>query len=116
MTDGNSRASVLPGLRWATLSRGIMQLITWSAAFLVVRLLSPSDYGLVAMATVIASYLTLLGELGFGTALIQKRTQDSETLRSVFGALITTGAVLFAVAAVAAPLVARYFKEAGLLP
>ena len=115
MTDGNSRASVLPGLRWATLSRGIMQLITWSATFLVVRLLSPSDYGLVAMATVIASYLTLLGELGFGTALIQKRTQDSETLRSVFGALITTGAVLFAVAAVAAPLVARYFKEPALV-
>ena len=104
----------MSGLRWATLSRAIMQLITWSATFLVVRLLSPADYGLVTMATVLSSYLVLLGEFGFGTVLVQKRTTDDATLRFVLGALIITGSLLFVVAAFSGPLVARYFKEPAL--
>ena len=110
------KASVISGLRWTTLSRAIMQLVTWSATLLVVRMLTPVDYGLVAMAGILASYLSLMGELGVSTVLVQKRTRDRSTLQALFGAVVSVGVVLCATTLGAAPFIAAYFKQDELIP
>jgi O-antigen/teichoic acid export membrane protein len=93
-----------------------MQLMTWAASLLVIRLLSPTDYGLVAMAILVPSYLSLLSELGFSAALIQRGTQDLFTLRAVFGAMLLSGGVLCVVTMSTAPFVVHYFDEPALTP
>ena len=47
-------------MRWMLSARFAAQAITWAITILVVRILDPSDYGLMAMATVPIGFLALL--------------------------------------------------------
>lgn len=119
---GNWRASislnrsVITGLKWATGARILAQVLTWASTFLVIRVLSPADFGLAALAGVFAGFLTLLNELGFSTALVQRQTRDQETLRHVFGALLLTGAVLMLALIAVAPLIGSFVREPRVVP
>ena len=47
------RGKVLSSLRWQTAAKLGSQVISWSITLLVMRLLAPADYGLMAMAMVL---------------------------------------------------------------
>jgi teichuronic acid exporter len=106
----------MSGLRWVTISRAFAQILTWANTFFVIRLISPTDFGLAALAGLFANFLSLLNELGFSVALVQRQTRDEETLRHVFGALLAIGAVLTAGLLLAAPLVGVVVKEPRVVP
>ena len=91
------------------------QILTWAITIVVVRLLNPGDYGLLAMAMVFMGFLSLVAEAGLGLALIQAPTLDKPTLRKIFGVVILVNGVLFALQFATAPLVARYFDEQRLV-
>jgi O-antigen/teichoic acid export membrane protein len=105
------RARVLHALGWATGPKLLGQLVSWAITLVVVRLLAPGDYGLMAMATVFIAFLTLLNELGLGAALVQTARVDDSTLRQVFGVVLAINACFFVAMAATAPLVAAYFEE-----
>ncbi|MGS0997839.1 lipopolysaccharide biosynthesis protein [Rhodanobacter sp. UC4451_H18] len=75
------------------------------------RLLTPDDFGLIAMLLVFTSLGTLLVDSGFGAALIQRQqtTADDETTVFIFTMVagVTAGAVL----ALAAPAIAAFFHQ-----
>ncbi|HEY5102637.1 MAG TPA: oligosaccharide flippase family protein, partial [Steroidobacteraceae bacterium] len=106
----------MSGLRWITLSRALAQILTWANTFFVIRLISPTDFGLAALAGIFANFLSLLNELGFSVALVQKQTRDEETLRHVFGALLLIGSLLTAGLELAAPLVGVLVKDPRVVP
>ena len=114
MTDVN--ASVMHGLRWATVSRLFAQVLTWVNTFLVIRLISPTDFGLAALAGLFTNYLAMLNELGFSISLVQRQVRDRETLRHVFGALLLVGTVLTFGLFLSAPLVGLVVKDARVVP
>jgi O-antigen/teichoic acid export membrane protein len=99
-----------------TAARAFAQIISWISTIVVIRLLTPADYGLVAMATLFTGYLMFLGDLGLGTALISRREADPLVLRAAYGASMLAGMVLCAVMAGVAPLVASYFRNESLTP
>lgn len=105
------RSKVLSGLFWTGGARLLSQLLTWSITIVVMRLLSPADYGLLAMATVFMSILVMLAEAGLGTALVQALNVDQLKLRRIFGAAILIGVALFVFQFAAAPLIAGFFEE-----
>ena len=105
------RNSVMSGLRWSTLSRLAIQGLTWAITLIVVRLLTPHDYGLATQAGIFTGYIALLSELGLGIGLIQKKITDEATLRKVFGVLLVTGTLAFIVLFLMAPLIAAFFRE-----
>lgn len=106
---------VLSGVYWTSGGRLLSQLVSWTITIVVIRLLTPSDYGLLAMAMVAASILTVLADAGLGAALIQAPTLDDAKVRSVFGAAILLHCGLFVAQFLLAPLVAAYFGEERLV-
>lgn len=110
------KGSVMSGLRWVTISRVFAQVLTWANTFLVIRILSPTDFGLSALAGLFANFLLLISELGFSVALIQRQTRDEESLRNVFGAVLLLGAILALGLMLAAPLVGVLMKEPRVVP
>ncbi|WP_332749610.1 lipopolysaccharide biosynthesis protein [Hydrogenophaga sp.] len=81
------------------------------STLVLVRLLTPSDFGLVAMAMAVVSLLELMGAFGFDSALIQR--QDTErshfdtawTFNVFFGAGIAVFLVVMAIPA------ANFYRE-----
>ena len=85
--------SLLHGVAWTAGVKWLSQLLSWPATFVVVRLLSPTDYGLVAMGSVYVGLVSLVNEFGLGSAVIKHRGLSSHqisqlnTLCVVFGTL-----------------------------
>lgn len=104
-------ARVKSGVLWRSGSQIGGQLIAWSATFLVLRLLSPGDYGLVAMTGAVLAFLDLFKGWGFASALVRHERTDSFRIGQAFGLLILTNAVLAAIQLALAPLAADYFRQ-----
>ena len=103
------RDQVRSAVIWRSGTQILGQLITWASTFLVIRLLSPSDYGLYAMTAAVLGLLTLVNGYGLANALIQKREVTPHLLRQLFGMLIVLNVALAAIQFIAAPFVAAYY-------
>ena len=112
----NMRSRVLLALRWSAGLRLISQVATWAMTLIVVRLLSPSDYGLMALASIVLAFLLMINELGIGPALVQKKSLDDNDLRLAFGIALVSNLCLLAIVWFASPLVAAFFEEPELVP
>ena len=110
------RARTLSGFRWSATVKLACQVITWAITLLVVRLLTPADYGLLAMATVFVAFLTMFSEVGLGVAVVQTRRVDRELLRRVFGVVLVVHLALAALLALSAPLIAAFYNEPRVEP
>ena len=82
------RTKVLSGVFWIGSARVLSQITNWAISIVVIRLLTPADYGLLAMATVFLSFVVIFAEAGMGVALIQAKDLNEAMLRSAFGAII----------------------------
>jgi O-antigen/teichoic acid export membrane protein len=109
------RARAMSGLRWIVCARLLAQVLTWAITLVVIRLLSPSDYGLLAMATIFVALLGMMSELGLGPAVVQSADISDVELRKVFGVVLATHLVLTGLLMVAAPAIALFFEEPRLV-
>ncbi len=97
---------------WRSGTQIFSQLLSWGTTLAVIHILTPADYGLFAMTTVILAFLTFMSGYGFVSALVQSETVDPNRVRQAFGLLILLngGLALFQFL-VAAPLAASYYRE-----
>jgi O-antigen/teichoic acid export membrane protein len=65
------RHKVITSLLWQGAASLVGQVISWLVTLLVIRILSPADYGLVAMAGISIGFLMLVGDLGVGAVVVQ---------------------------------------------
>ena len=110
----NINKELLSGLRWVAVGRLITQLISWSMTIFVLRLLSPSDYGLVALSGAITVLFGLIAEFGFAAAITQAKVVEKHQLANLFGfaLLLNTAFTLLLVGT--APLVSMIYSESRL--
>ncbi len=98
--SGDMRSRVLSGLAWTGFSQVGMQVTRIAVALLVARLLTPSEYGLAAMALVFSSLVLIFSDLALGAALVQRKTITDMDRNSAFWVSVTSG-LLFTVLGVA---------------
>ena len=60
LPERSLRRRLLDGVFWLTAVKVLSQLISWTITVYVIRILSPNDYGLLAMAGVYLSFIILL--------------------------------------------------------
>lgn len=106
----------LSGLKWNAGARLAGQLMNWAVTLVVIRLLTPEDYGLMAMTIVFVAFLGIFSDLGLGLSVVQSRELDRELLRKIYGMVLVSHVALFAVLFAAAPLVAEFFGDPHLVP
>lgn len=109
------RTNVISALRWSAIGRIVGQAAAWAATIIVIRLLTPEDYALIAIASLVIGFSELLRELGLGAAIIQRDDIHEEELRSIFGLVIVVHLFLFLLTYFIAPLVANFFNEERLI-
>jgi len=110
------RAVVLSSLAWTASIKYIAQGFSWICFLLIVRILDPADFGLMAEASLIIGFLSMMGELGVGAALIQKDDLSTDEIARNFGFLLVVNGALCGLLLAGAPLIASYFDEPRLVP
>lgn len=79
---------------WLTFFTAISQSFSWLSTIIVARLLSPEDYGLMEMATILTGYVQLMLEFGLGSAIIQRKDISDKEFSSLFWFIAAWGCVL----------------------
>jgi O-antigen/teichoic acid export membrane protein len=115
MTVPDLRVRVLSAFGWAAAGRLAGQTVNWAITLVVIRILTPEDYGLMAMAMLLVSALTFVSD-GMASGIIQTDEIDDALLRKTFGLLIGVSVAGAGALALAAPLVAQGFAEPPLEP
>jgi O-antigen/teichoic acid export membrane protein len=105
------REQVRSAVIWRSGTQIAGQMVAWVSTFLVIRILSPGDYGLFAMAQVVLGLLNMLNGYGLANALIQRADVDRRAKRQLFGMLIVLNFGLGALQFISAPLAAAYFRQ-----
>lgn len=105
------RGQVLHSLKWLTAARFVGQAFAWATTLVVIRLLDPSDYGLMAMATIIVGFASLFRELGLYTAIVQSPNLTDRHVEQSFGLLILVNSSLYGLLLLIAPWVAAFFGD-----
>lgn len=100
------------GMAWAYGAYGGGRAFVLVSTAILARLLTPSDFGVVALALVFMTFLESVNELGLGEALIvASPEEEAERAQTVFAWTTVMGVVLSLLTAAAAPLIAKFFHQ-----
>lgn len=92
---------------------GVLQIL---AAIILARLLTPSDFGLVAIITVLTSFAPLLIDFGLGDATTQRSKITPGQISSLFWICTGVGLTVALALAACSPLIAALYHEPLLKP
>lgn len=112
----NDRNSVLSNFIWRFVERCGAQLVTFIVSIVLARILSPEDYGQIALITVFITIMQVFVDSGLGLALIQKKDADELDFSSVFYFNFAVCLILYGVMFIAAPHIAEFYKDTSLTP
>ncbi len=111
MQDLNGeRGSAFSAARWTVAGRGGRQIVRFAVSLVLARLLLPAEFGLMGVALVVIGFLDLVGDLGTGQAVIQRRSLSPSLLSSVFALNVGIGCALAVVMWASADLVADAYS------
>ncbi|MDX1622829.1 MAG: lipopolysaccharide biosynthesis protein [Gemmatimonadota bacterium] len=99
------------GMAWAMAAAVSGRVISVVGLVVLARLLAPEDFGLLAIALVIVTYLETLGDLGVGAALVYWPRRAEEAARLAFAVNVVTGAAWGLAMILAAPWLAGFFER-----
>lgn len=98
------------GAVWVLIERFSTQAVDFIVGMVLARLLTPNDYGTVALTGIFFSVARSLVDGGLGMALIQKRDADDLDFNTVFYTGLFSAGVMYAALFFAAPFISRFFR------
>jgi len=96
------------------LSYGTSFVLRTASTIVLARLLTPQDYGLVAMVTAITGFVTLFKDMGLSMATIQKAEINHSQVSTLFWINVAVSLVLALILAAGAPIISWFYSEAKL--
>jgi PST family polysaccharide transporter len=89
--------SLVRGVAWTGSVKWLVQVVSWPITILTARILSPSDYGLLASITVFTTTIRLLTEAGVATAIVSGPVLPEAKLRQLNALAVAIGSAAFLV-------------------
>lgn len=97
------------GLAWSSLESFGGAAITLATTMVLARLISPEEYGLIAILQIFISVALLLVESGFSTALIRLKQPTEKDESTAFAFNLTISLLIYGVIFLAAPFIASFY-------
>ena len=105
------RSKVVSGLIWKSGETISAKLISFVVTLVLARLLTPSDYGLVALVLVFISIADVFMTSGFGTGLIQKSDADDVDFSTMFYFSTVCSILIYIGLFLLAPAIATFYRN-----
>lgn len=107
---------VLSNFIWRFAERCGAQFVTFLVSIILARILTPEDYGRIALVTIFTTIMQVFVDSGLGTALIQKNNSDDLDFSSVFYFNFAVCIILYAIMFIAAPYIALFYNDLTFIP
>lgn len=99
------------GMFWTLLRQTSLQIFSLVEGVILARLLSPSDYGLLAMPAFFMAISGCFIDSGFGSALVRKQDRKPIDYSTVFVTTVCMTAFFSILLCVCSPLIADFYNE-----
>lgn len=96
---------------WSAVERFSVQGVQFLLTLVIARILSPDDYGLVAMLGIFMALSQVLIDSGFANALIQKQDRSETDYSTAFYFNAAGSVLIYLCLFVCAPLIARFLPN-----
>ena len=110
MTESLKNKTV-KGVGWSFIDNLSSSGITFLVGLVLARLLTPSEYGIMAILTIFIAVSNSIVDSGFSNALIRKTDARRVDYNTVFLFNLLVSGLLYVVLFFAAPSISRFFKE-----
>jgi PST family polysaccharide transporter len=102
--------------KWSAFGEAASRTIGPLVFLVLARLLVPSDFGVVAAATVVISFSQVFSDAGLAKALIQRQDRTDDSANVVFWLNLGLGMVVVGILFAAAPWIADFFHDVRIAP
>jgi teichuronic acid exporter len=99
---------------WIVWSEATVRVISSLSTLIVMRFLTPKEYGLMALAGVSTHVVTMVSSAGLGSAVVRFRDLGQRELNSCFWLNVGLATLGYGALCAAAPFIAAWFKTPGL--
>ena len=106
---------VVSTIGWSAGIKIGFQIVIWAITLLVIRILSPDDYGLMAISQVFMNIMGGFANLGLGDALVQQENTPKPVIASVFGLLLLVSVLLTVTLSLAAYPISIWYHDPRLV-
>lgn len=110
------KQKTIKGIGWSFVDILSGHGITFLVGLILARILSPNEYGILAMITIFIAVSNSIVECGFSNALIRKTEVRSVDYDTVFFFNLVVSVVLYIILYLSSPYIAQFFKEPLLIP
>ena len=86
------------------------KIISLGSTLILARMLSPADYGVMALAMIVIGFVGFFNEVGIGAAIVQKTELTATEVNGCFAIAIFTSLLLFLATVLGSGLAADFFK------
>ena len=107
-------SSTAAGILWSSIERFSVQGVQLLITLVLARILSPSDYGLIAMLSVFIAVSQIIIDSGFANALIRKSDRSDVDFATVFYFNLVTSVIIYLLLIICAPIVEEFYTINGL--
>lgn len=108
--DKRLKNRVMSGLMWTFTERFFTQGISFIVSIILARILSPDDYGVISIITILITILNVFVTSGLGSSLIQKKNSDDLDFSTIFYAGLLFSIILYLLLFLSAPLISGFYK------
>ncbi len=109
------RKSLTTGVFYTALAKYSGIFISIIIGAILARLLTPDEFGIVALVTVFVSFFNLLSDFGIGPAVIQNQSLTDEDIQSIFSFYILIVIILAVIFFLIAPFIAKFYNKPELI-
>jgi O-antigen/teichoic acid export membrane protein len=103
--------SAIKGISWMSGFRMTNRIMVFLKIAILARLLTPSEFGIFGIASLLLAFLEILTESGINVVLIQKQDEIGKYIDSAWIISILRGIFIFLIILVSAPFVASFFNS-----
>lgn len=107
----DTKQKVFSNLIWRFAERIGAQLVGFIVSIVLARILSPNDYGTIALVTVFTNIMQVFVDSGLGNALIQKKDADDIDFSTVFYTNVFFCIIIYLIIFFIAPLIAKFYNN-----
>ncbi len=115
MSTESTKKSVIKGLFWKFMEVMSVDGVSFIISIILARILSPKEYGELALVNIFITLANVFVVYGLGTALIQKKNADSKDFSSVFYFNGVLSIVLYFTLFFLAPIIAKFYNVPSLV-
>lgn len=105
------RRLVLKGMAWVLAETLVRNILLFGFTVALARLLTPAEFGVVAMLSLLVGVANTLAEGGMGSALVQAQDPTQEDISTLFWTQVGGAFVMALLLAASGPMLAAWFRE-----